>query len=62
MRSYPNLIPLRGQAIQAILERIDPFAYDRVYGGWWGRNIMSGARESISASAERYATWAATTE
>src|SRR6185503_4665016 len=35
MRSYPNLIPLPPPAIRQICERIEPFAFEQVYGGWW---------------------------
>jgi glyoxylase-like metal-dependent hydrolase (beta-lactamase superfamily II) len=59
MRSYPNLIPMGSAVISAILARIEPLAFDRVYGGWWGRNIVEGAPEAIAASARRYLRWAA---
>lgn len=58
MRSYPNLIPVGPAAISEILRRIEPFPFDRLYGGWWGRNIVEGARDAIAASARRYVTWA----
>ena len=32
MRSYPNLIPLGPAAIQRILERIEPFSFEQIYG------------------------------
>ena len=54
MRSYPNLIPLSAAAISQILERIELFAFEQVYGGWWERNITSGGKESISRSGARY--------
>jgi hypothetical protein len=51
---YPNLIPLRADEIQAIVEAVEPYEFDRIYGGWWGRNVMSGAKEAVRRSAERY--------
>lgn len=54
MRSYPNLIPLSGTAISQILERIEPFAFDQIYGGWWQRNVLSDGKRIINWSAERY--------
>ena len=54
MTSYPNLIPMSEAKVQAILEAIEPFAFDRIYGGWWGRNVMSGAKDAVRRSAERY--------
>ncbi len=58
MRSYPNLIPMGPEAISTILARIEPLDFDRVYGGWWGRNILEGAPAAVTASARRYAWWA----
>jgi len=57
MRSYPNLIPLDADTIRGILARIAPFEYDRIYGGWWRRNVESGAAEAVARSAERYIAW-----
>ena len=54
MTSYPNLIPMSEAKVQAILEAIEPFAFDRIYGGWWGRNVISGAKDAVRRSAERY--------
>ena len=54
MTSYPNLIPMGAGEVRAIGESVEPFAFDRIYGGWWDRNVMSGAKESMRASAERY--------
>ena len=54
MRSYPNLIPLDPEAIRGILRAIEPYPFDRVYGGWWRRNIASNGRAALEASAARY--------
>ena len=54
MTSYPNLIPLSARQVSRIVEAIDAFAFDRIYGGWWGRNILSGAKEAVTRSADRY--------
>ena len=54
MRSYPNLIPLDPETIRAILRAIEPYAFDRVYGGWWRRNIDSDGRAALETSAQRY--------
>lgn len=56
MRSYPNLIPLDPETIRSLLATLEPYPYDRIYGGWWGRNIAADARESVEASAARYIT------
>ena len=61
MRSYPNQIPLPERAIRHILDRLEPFAFDRVYGGWWIASSRrtprppSGARPSGTSAATRAA-------
>ena len=54
MRSYPNLIPLEPAAIHRILETIEPFPFDEIYGGWWKANVLSDAKVAVTRSAERY--------
>ncbi len=54
MRSYPNLIPLGPAAIRRIVERIEPFSFDQIYGGWWEANVLSDAKASVVRSTERY--------
>lgn len=58
MRSYPNQLPLPERAIRHILDRLEPLAFDRVYGGWWDSVIPSGAKAAVWRSAERYIRWA----
>jgi glyoxylase-like metal-dependent hydrolase (beta-lactamase superfamily II) len=58
MRSYPNLIPLPGAEVERIAARLDRVEFDRIYGGWWDRDVLSGAGEAVRASALRYAAWA----
>ena len=54
MYSYPNLIPTSADTVRAIVEAVEPYAFDRIYGGWWGRDIMSGAKDAVRRSADRY--------
>ena len=54
MRSYPNLIPLGAMAIRRVVERIEPFSFDQIYGGWWGANVLSDAKAAVTRSAQRY--------
>ena len=54
MYSYPNIIPLGARAIRRIAAAVAPLAFDRIYGGWWDRNIRSGARQAFERSVARY--------
>src|SRR5437899_6382945 len=54
MRSYPNLIPLGSAEIKRILETIEPFSFDEIYGGWWKANVLTDAKTAVARSAERY--------
>ncbi len=54
MWSYPNHIPLDEVTIRDIVERVERFGFDRIYGGWWGRIVMSDGPAAIRRSAERY--------
>jgi hypothetical protein len=54
MYSYPNIIPLGPAAVRRIAAAVAPFAFDRVYGGWWDRNILAGGRQAFDRSVARY--------
>jgi len=54
MHSYPNLLPLPATAVQGIVDSIEPYPFDRIYGGWWQRNILSDAKSAVLDSARRY--------
>ena len=57
LRSYPNLIPLGAAAIGHIVERIEPFSFEQVYGGWWQANVHADAKAAVKRSAGRYLQW-----
>jgi hypothetical protein len=54
MWSFPNFIPLDEATIEDIVRRIEPFAFDRLYGGWWGHVVVSDGPAAVRRSAERY--------
>ena len=54
MYSYPNMIPLNARAVQHIVDMVEPFAYDRIYGGWWDLIVQNDAKSTVKRSAERY--------
>ncbi len=54
MYSYPNLIPLPVSTIRGIVEKLEPWEFDRIYGGWWGEIVARDGKEAVRRSAERY--------
>ena len=54
MWSYPNLLPLSAATVRSMARIVDPFAYDAVYGAFWGREIREGGRQAVAESVERY--------
>jgi hypothetical protein len=54
MRSYPNYMPLSPAVVKRIVDRLEPYAYDRVYGAFWDRFIKEGGKASVARSAKRY--------
>jgi glyoxylase-like metal-dependent hydrolase (beta-lactamase superfamily II) len=54
MYSYPNLIPLPVKTVEQIVEAVEPYAFDRIYGGWWDSIVKSDAKAAVKRSAQRY--------
>lgn len=54
MWSYPNLIPLDETTVRGVVARIEHLAYDRIYGGWWGRVVSGDAKRKVATSIDRY--------
>jgi glyoxylase-like metal-dependent hydrolase (beta-lactamase superfamily II) len=54
MRSYPNQIPLHPDAIRHIWKAVEPFGFERIYGGWWDAIVPDQARERVRVSIQRY--------
>jgi hypothetical protein len=54
MRSYPNFIPLASAQVDAILARIEPLAFEHIYGNFATLEITSNAKGAVQRSAERH--------
>lgn len=54
MWSFPNLLPLDELTVLDIARRVEPFTFDRVYGGWWGRVVVHDGAATVRRSADRY--------
>jgi hypothetical protein len=58
MHSYPNLIPERPKVIRRAVAMMQPYGFDRVYGGWWRRNVSTDGAAALRRSADRYLRFA----
>lgn len=54
MYSYPNLIPLSAAKVQHIVDAVQPYPFDRIYGAWWETIVQEGAKDAVTNSAARY--------
>jgi glyoxylase-like metal-dependent hydrolase (beta-lactamase superfamily II) len=54
MYSYPMLLPLPAREVGRIAAALEPWAFDRIYGAWWGRVVREGGKDVVRRSAERY--------
>ena len=54
MYSYPNYIPLSPRTVRRIVEAVEPFEFDQIYGAWFGQNILKDAKQVLRDSADRY--------
>jgi glyoxylase-like metal-dependent hydrolase (beta-lactamase superfamily II) len=54
MYSYPNLIPLSASTVRRIVEAVEPYEFDRIYGAWWGKVVFTDAKAAVRRSADRY--------
>ncbi|HKS49970.1 MAG TPA: hypothetical protein VJT49_33650 [Amycolatopsis sp.] len=56
MRSYPNRIPLSAGLVQRIVDRLEPYGFERLY-GLLGGMVLADAKGAVKRSAERYIAW-----
>ena len=54
MYSYPNIIPLNQRTVEGIVNAVEPYEFDRLYGGWWDFIVERDAKAAVKRSAERY--------
>ncbi len=53
MYSYPNMIPLNRRAVERIVDAVEPYDFEALYGGWWDYHVKN-AKFALKLSAERY--------
>jgi glyoxylase-like metal-dependent hydrolase (beta-lactamase superfamily II) len=54
MYSYPNIIPLGADDVRRIVAAVEPYPFDRLYGGWHESVVSPDAKNAVRRSAERY--------
>lgn len=57
MRSYPNMIPLPPEEVTRIAQVVAPLRFERIYGAFWDREVLTDAHRRVQESAERYVAW-----
>ena len=57
MRSYPNMVPLSGPAVERIGALLEPYRYDIIYGAWFDRPFTNGGNKVLKRSIDRYLYW-----
>ena len=53
MYSYPNMIPLNKRAVERIVQAVESYEFEHIYGGWWDTRVVD-AKSALKRSAERY--------
>ena len=54
MYSFPNYIPVNAATLRRIVDLLEPFDFEQIYGAFFGRNIKVGAKQAVRSSAQRY--------
>lgn len=54
MWSAPNRLPLPEFAVRRVVDALRPYAFDRIYAGWWDPAIRRDAKSILTRSADRY--------
>jgi hypothetical protein len=52
--SYPNMMPLSATTVDRIADTLSPWAFERIYGAFPGRQVMAGGAAAVQRSAARY--------
>jgi glyoxylase-like metal-dependent hydrolase (beta-lactamase superfamily II) len=52
--SYPNMMPLSGPTVRRIADTLAAWKFDRIYGAFPGRQVLSGGWEAVARSAARF--------
>jgi glyoxylase-like metal-dependent hydrolase (beta-lactamase superfamily II) len=54
MYSYPNYVPLSAATVRRMVDMLEPYAFERVYGAWFGAVVRADGKAAVRRSAGRY--------
>lgn len=54
MFSYPNYIPVNAATVRRIVDALEAWPFEQIYGAWFGQNIKENAKAAVRYSAHRY--------
>jgi hypothetical protein len=54
MYSYPNYIPLPAAVVRGMVAKLEPYAFERIYGAWFDAVVREDGKGALQRSAERY--------
>ncbi len=52
--SAPNRLPLPEREVRRIVDALAPYAFHRIYAGWWSPVLRAGAKPLLARCADRY--------
>jgi hypothetical protein len=52
--SAPNRLPLSERAVRGVASAVEPYRFDRIYGGWWSPVLRGDAKAIMGRSVLRY--------
>ena len=54
MYSYPNYIPLSAASVRRMVETLEPWPFERIYGAFMDAVVRADGKAAVRRSAERY--------
>jgi hypothetical protein len=54
MHSYPNYLPLPAATVERMVEHLEPYPFEHIYGAWFGAVLRNDGKAAVRRSAERY--------
>jgi len=52
--SYPNMMPLSAATVRRMADALEPWAFERIYGAFPGRDVTGQGKAAVARSVKRY--------